>query len=205
LLDRSDRQVARIRQEGPLYWVSYPWCLPEPPLEGADEARHRAVSLALTLDEQTAARLKRAHTAYREARRQAEERAIIKRHHPPANIVGGYRFPAAPKIEWREIVATEVFGGREWRPVVTSDGAICQVSRLKLRPSVNPVEPPIGRCENLSQCKPCATPSSDWPELPEFLDRTRSSPAASTEDVRRQITGPTIAAKPVDRAVKRAA
>jgi hypothetical protein len=29
----------------------------------------------------------------------AEERCLIKRHHPLVNIVGGYKFPDAPKID----------------------------------------------------------------------------------------------------------
>jgi hypothetical protein len=42
------------------------------------------------------------HRGYwKEARRAAEERAGIERHHPPVNILGGYNFPDAPVIGLR--------------------------------------------------------------------------------------------------------
>jgi hypothetical protein len=52
------------------------------------------------LDDATADRVSRVNRGYwKEARRAAEERAVIKRHHPPVNILGGYKFPDAPVID----------------------------------------------------------------------------------------------------------
>jgi hypothetical protein len=33
----------------------------------------------------------------------------------------------------RKVIETEIFGGREWRQVVSSDGVVCQVSTLRQR------------------------------------------------------------------------
>jgi hypothetical protein len=46
LLDASGKQVARIGVEADQYWIAYPGCFPEPPLETLEEAARRAVSLA---------------------------------------------------------------------------------------------------------------------------------------------------------------
>jgi hypothetical protein len=47
-----------------------------------------------------AARLGKMHGQLLEkVRHDAEEKALLKRHHPPVNIVGGYRFSIAPEIE----------------------------------------------------------------------------------------------------------
>ena len=57
----------------------------------------------LPLDPELAARLERAHRDYfeyrRRAKRQAARKAQIKRHHPPVNLLGGYRFPDAPQLD----------------------------------------------------------------------------------------------------------
>jgi hypothetical protein len=63
----------------------------------------RGFALAtLPLARELATRLDRKHANYfkslREAKLQAEERALIKDHHPPVNVLGGHRFPDAPKI-----------------------------------------------------------------------------------------------------------
>jgi hypothetical protein len=42
----------------------------------------------------------------------------------------GSRVP--PKL-WREIVQVEVFGARDWRPVVSSGGVTCEVGKLRPR------------------------------------------------------------------------
>jgi hypothetical protein len=47
LLDGQGKVVARVRQEGSHWWVAYPRCTPDPPLETLEEARARAISLAL--------------------------------------------------------------------------------------------------------------------------------------------------------------
>jgi len=52
-----------------------------------------------------AARLNRANAAFIELLR--KKKALIKPHHPPVNVLGGYRFPNAPKIDLSPI-KTEV-------------------------------------------------------------------------------------------------
>jgi hypothetical protein len=66
LLDGQGKVVARVRQEGAHWWVARPCCSPEPPLETLDQARARAISMALaTLPQGT-------------AENRAKNRAIIK-------------------------------------------------------------------------------------------------------------------------------
>ena len=43
----------------------------------------------------------------------------------------------APPGLWREIVAVEVFGGRDWQPVVSSHGVICEIGKLRPRALVS--------------------------------------------------------------------
>jgi hypothetical protein len=58
------------------------------------------INLMIPLDPVFAARLTRMHGQLLEkVRRGAEEKALLKRHHPPVNVVGGYRFPNAPEID----------------------------------------------------------------------------------------------------------
>jgi hypothetical protein len=58
------------------------------------------INLMIPLDPAFAARLARMHGQLLEkVRRGAEEKALLKRHHPPVNVVGGYRFRNAPEIE----------------------------------------------------------------------------------------------------------
>ena len=47
LLDGQGKMVARVRQEGEQWWVASPRCSPDPPLESLDDARRRAISMAL--------------------------------------------------------------------------------------------------------------------------------------------------------------
>lgn len=44
---RGRRMVARIRQEGSGWWVAWPRAIPEPPIEGRDEAMRRAERMAM--------------------------------------------------------------------------------------------------------------------------------------------------------------
>jgi hypothetical protein len=48
----------------------------------------------LSVDRVMAARIDRLNREYS----RGDSTTLIKRHHPPANIVGGYRFPDAPNI-----------------------------------------------------------------------------------------------------------
>jgi hypothetical protein len=41
LLDGQGKMVARIRQEGEHWWVGYPRCIPDPPLETLEQAQGR--------------------------------------------------------------------------------------------------------------------------------------------------------------------
>lgn len=60
------------------------------------------VNLQVPLDPGLTDRLKRARAELvefdRKASRSASREALIKRHHPPVNVVGGYRFPSAPVV-----------------------------------------------------------------------------------------------------------
>jgi hypothetical protein len=50
---------------------------------------------ALPVDRVTAARIDRVNRDYS----RGDRTTLIKRHHPPVNVVGGYRFPDAPNID----------------------------------------------------------------------------------------------------------
>ena len=47
LIQRAGKRIAAVRQEGLQYWVARPRTIPEFPLEGFEQAKHRAESLAL--------------------------------------------------------------------------------------------------------------------------------------------------------------
>ena len=47
LFNGEGKMIARIRQEGECWWVAYPRCFPDPPLEALDDARRRAIHMAL--------------------------------------------------------------------------------------------------------------------------------------------------------------
>ena len=50
---------------------------------------------SVSVDRVTAARIDRLNRGYA----RADSTTLIKRHHPPVNIVGGYRFPDAPSVD----------------------------------------------------------------------------------------------------------
>jgi hypothetical protein len=100
LLNREGKQVARIRQEGELYWVSHPSRLPEPPLEGLGPANMRAELLALWTLEPWSVRAPRLS-----AKQRALLTAIIRRDHAPINLLGGYCFESTPALD-QELVKT---------------------------------------------------------------------------------------------------
>jgi Sulfatase len=89
LLNREGKQVARIRQEGELYWVSHPSRLPEPPLEGLGPANMRAELLALWTLEPWSVRAPRLS-----AKQRALLTAIIRRDHAKAyfDVVNMYEW-----------------------------------------------------------------------------------------------------------------
>jgi hypothetical protein len=45
---------------------------------------------------------------WREANAKAEGKTLIQRHHPPVNIVGGYKFPGAPVIDLAPVPQSSV-------------------------------------------------------------------------------------------------
>jgi hypothetical protein len=64
---------------------------------------------------------------------------------------------------WRRVLETEVFD-REWRPVTSSDGVVCEVSMLPKRALV-------GRgSEQMTRWAPTGD-GRDMPDLPAFLVR----------------------------------
>jgi hypothetical protein len=75
---------------------------------------------SLPLDPELVARLDRAHATYVENRaktkRSAARRALIKRHHPPVNILGGYRFAGAPVLDLSPIEAPVWATTSRWKP-----------------------------------------------------------------------------------------
>jgi hypothetical protein len=84
------------------------------------------INLQIGLDPELQARLDRAHRGYLEhrekAKRAAARKALIKRRHPPVNIVGGYRFPGAPAIDFSPIdPPPEWATASRWVP--TGDGS----------------------------------------------------------------------------------
>jgi hypothetical protein len=74
----------------------------------------------LPLDPELAARLERAHAGYVEnrtkAKRRAARQALIKRHHPPVNLLGGYRFLGAPTLDLSPIAAPQWAVLSQWKP-----------------------------------------------------------------------------------------
>jgi len=59
-----------------------------------------AIRASLSMDRETTARVDRANrTFWRETNAKAEESALVRRHDPPINVTGGYRFPGAPQID----------------------------------------------------------------------------------------------------------
>jgi hypothetical protein len=73
----------------------------------------------LPLDPDLAARVARANAPYFEAltksKRAATRKALIKRHHPPVNVLGGYCFPGAPVVDLSPIDTPEWAAPSQWR------------------------------------------------------------------------------------------
>jgi hypothetical protein len=83
------------------------------------------INLRVPLEPELAARLERAHSFYREAlqksKRAAARRALIKRRHPPVNILGGHRFPGAPELDLSPIVDTPEWAvPSRWKPITNA-------------------------------------------------------------------------------------
>jgi hypothetical protein len=101
LIDGKGKMVARIRQEGTHWWVSRPRMTPEPPLETLDQARSRAISVALA-----ALPLDRLPACPAGLKAAAENpAAIFQRNALPMNLLGGHQFDDAPALD-RDLVKT---------------------------------------------------------------------------------------------------
>jgi hypothetical protein len=76
----------------------------------------------IPLNPELAARIARANAGFgdwlRKSKRAAIRRAQIKRHHPPMNVLGGYRFPNAPAIDLGPVEDLPVVRSR-WAPTGT--------------------------------------------------------------------------------------
>jgi hypothetical protein len=74
----------------------------------------------LPLDPELVSRLDRAHAGFVESRKKAKRaaarKALIKRHHPPVNIVGGYKFSDAPAVDLSPIEPTQWAIPSYWKP-----------------------------------------------------------------------------------------
>jgi hypothetical protein len=74
-----------------------------------------------TPDAGLVARQKKRHAtseaAWRKAAWHAKRRALIKRHHPPVNIGGGYKFPDAPAVDLSPIESAQQWApSSNWKP-----------------------------------------------------------------------------------------
>jgi hypothetical protein len=89
---------------------------------------------ALPLDPGLAARLERANTGFADwlgkSKRAAARRAQIKHHHPPVNVLGGYRFASAPAIDLSPLEDLPVVRSR-WAP--TGEGIAPPIPEFLLR------------------------------------------------------------------------
>ena len=79
------------------------------------------INLQIPLDVELVARLKKLHAAseaaWRKAAWHAKRRALIKRHTPPINVIGGYRFPGAPAVDLSPIEPAQWAIQSNWKPV----------------------------------------------------------------------------------------
>jgi len=89
-----------------------PWRVVAGPALGDAELR------LVTVAEDAAARLNRRNQVLW---RNAGETAQIKPHHHPVNVVGGFKFADAPKIEIAPMISAEVRSQQAPPPVITTD------------------------------------------------------------------------------------
>jgi hypothetical protein len=89
-----------------------PWRVVAGPALGHTELR------LATVAEDAAARLNRGNRVHW---RNAGETAQIKPRHHPVNVVGGFQFPDAPKIEIASPIGAEVRSQQAPPPVITTD------------------------------------------------------------------------------------
>jgi hypothetical protein len=69
--------------------------------------------------------------ALREHFRELAKQCLIQPHHPPVNVLGGYRFPGAPTIDLSPLPADDTVKRSDWKPRSPgSDRGRCQHPRL---------------------------------------------------------------------------
>lgn len=116
-------------------------------------------------DPELAARLERAHRPYFEALRKSEQaaarRALIKRHHPPVNILGGHCFANAPALDLSPLPEPEWAVPSNWKPATTAAAVSEDVPAFLRRSSHDPPPPPErpAVCHPVSSRKP---QSNSW-------------------------------------------
>jgi hypothetical protein len=96
---------------------------PDRPLRQVAGPKLSSTSLwlaSLPLDPEFAARIAKANAPYFEAlaksKRVSSRRAIIKRRHPPVNVLGGHHFPDAPVVDLSPIDGPEWAITSRWKP-----------------------------------------------------------------------------------------
>jgi hypothetical protein len=89
-LNWAGREVARVRREGQLYWISHPSCWPEPKLEDLGQAKRRAELMALWALDPPKLRQQRGH--YLVSRGSASERYA-------QGLTGGSNWRPSPHID----------------------------------------------------------------------------------------------------------
>jgi hypothetical protein len=116
------------------------------------------INLRIPLDPERVSRLDRDHADYFEARKKAKRaaarKALIKRHHPPVNIVGGYKFPDAPAVDLSPIESAQWATASRWVPA----GAGADVPDIpEFLKRATAAAPPIAAAEEPPPC-PAAAP-----------------------------------------------
>jgi hypothetical protein len=115
---------------------------------------------SLPLDPEFVTRLERAHRSYfenlRKSQRRAARRALIKKHHPPVNILGGYRFPGAPAVDLSPLPSVEWAVPSRWKSSPTAVDCP-DIPEFLLRKLHVPPPPPAQRRRSIVR-----SPSHSW-------------------------------------------
>jgi hypothetical protein len=93
--------------------------------------------------------------------RELAEQCLIQPHHPPADVLGGYRFPGAPTIDLSPLPADDTLKRSSWTPCAPSVPVADDLSIpdfLKREPAAVS-ESPDGILEAAER------PSQPWPQL----------------------------------------
>jgi len=180
LYDRDGRLAVRIVQHGEGWWLAHPPITPEPPVEPLDAAVRRAEAIALwalPLDRATAKNMRAANrAAWRDRPADNLHRppcATIERHHPPVNVLGGYKFPNAPVVD---------------------------LSPLDM-PGENPADPQ--GVQSRWKPSPTLRDFSDFPDIPTFLKRSALADAKSVISGSDTLPSPPVVPEQINEAAHR--